>query len=68
MWCITSAGFCASNDVVSGALVQAILDDAYAQGDFHRVYFGEIVAAYADQDAAHRLSEAATGALPMARP
>jgi flavin reductase (DIM6/NTAB) family NADH-FMN oxidoreductase RutF len=54
--------------VVSGALVQAILDDAYAQGDFHRVYFGEIVAAYADQDAAHRLSEAATGALPMARP
>jgi flavin reductase (DIM6/NTAB) family NADH-FMN oxidoreductase RutF len=53
--------------VVSGALVQAILDDAYAQGDFHRVYFGEIVAAYADQDAAHRLS-AAAGALPMARP
>jgi flavin reductase (DIM6/NTAB) family NADH-FMN oxidoreductase RutF len=56
------------NDVVPGALVQAILDDAYTQGDFHRVYFGEIVAAYADQGAAHRLSEAAAGALPMARP
>jgi flavin reductase (DIM6/NTAB) family NADH-FMN oxidoreductase RutF len=55
------------SDVVPGALVQAILDDAYAQGDFHRVYFGEIVAAYADQDAAQRLSEAAA-ALPMARP
>ena len=56
------------NDVVPGALVQAILDDAYAQGDFHRVYFGEIVAAYADPDAAQRLSEAVAGVLPMARP
>ena len=56
------------NDVVPGALAHSILDDAYAQGDFHRVYFGEIVAAYADQDAAHRLSDAAAGALPMARP
>ena len=56
------------NDVAPDALVQAILDDAYAQGDFHRIYFGEIVAAYADQDAAQRLSEAAAGVLPMARP
>jgi len=56
------------NDVAPGALVQAILDDAYAQGDFHRLYFGEVVAAYADQDAAHRLSAAAAGAFPMARP
>jgi flavin reductase (DIM6/NTAB) family NADH-FMN oxidoreductase RutF len=56
------------NDVAPDALVQAILDDAYAQGDFHRVYFGEIVAAYANQDAVQRLSEAAAGALPMARP
>ena len=55
------------NDVELGALVQAILDDAYPQGDFHRVYFGEIVAAYADQDAAQCLSEAA-GVLPVARP
>ena len=43
------------NDVVPEALVQAVLDDAYAGGDFHRVYFGEIVAAYADRDAAQRL-------------
>ena len=56
------------NDVVPGALVQAILDDAYAQGDFHRLYFGEIVAAYADEDAAQRLSKLAAGVLPVARP
>jgi hypothetical protein len=54
--------------VVPGALVQAILDDAYVQGDFHRVYFGEILAAYADEDAARRLSEAAAGTFPIARP
>ena len=46
------------NDVVPEALVQAVLDDAYPAGDFHRVYFGEIVAAYADQNAAERLREA----------
>jgi flavin reductase (DIM6/NTAB) family NADH-FMN oxidoreductase RutF len=55
------------NDLVPGALSQAILDDAYPQEDFHRVYFGEIVAAYANQDAAQRLKEAA-GVFPMARP
>jgi flavin reductase (DIM6/NTAB) family NADH-FMN oxidoreductase RutF len=43
------------NDVAPDALVQAVLDDAYPAGDFHRVYFGEIVAAYADEDAAERL-------------
>ncbi len=43
------------NDVVPEALVQAVVDDAYSTGDFHRVYFGEIVAAYADEDAAQRL-------------
>jgi hypothetical protein len=41
------------------ALVQAVLDDAYAAGDFHRVYFGEMVAAYADDDAAQRWLEPA---------
>jgi flavin reductase (DIM6/NTAB) family NADH-FMN oxidoreductase RutF len=53
--------------VVPGALVQAVLDDAYPAGDFHRVYFGEIVAAYADEDAAQRLQEPA-GVLPVAGP
>ena len=55
------------NDVVPEALVQAVLDDAYAAGDFHRVYFGEIVAAYADEDAARRLREPA-GAFAIAGP
>ena len=44
------------NDVVPEALVQAVREEAYASGDFHRIYFGEIVAAYADEDAGLRLS------------
>jgi len=45
------------NDVVPEALTQAVLEDAYPTGDFHRVYFGEIVAAYAEENAAQRLAE-----------
>jgi flavin reductase (DIM6/NTAB) family NADH-FMN oxidoreductase RutF len=33
-----------------------VRDEAYASGDFHRICFGEIVAAYADEDAGQRLS------------
>ncbi len=55
------------NDVAPEALVQAVLDDAYPAGDFHRVYFGEIVAAYADEDAGQRFLEPA-GVLPVAGP
>jgi flavin reductase (DIM6/NTAB) family NADH-FMN oxidoreductase RutF len=43
------------NDVAPEALAQAVREEFYASGDFHRVYFGEIVAAYADEDAAARL-------------
>jgi len=43
------------NDVDPGALVQAVRDEYYPKGDFHRVYFGEIVASYADDNAAARL-------------
>ncbi len=43
------------NDVVPDALTEAVREQFYADGDFHRVYFGEIVAAYADEDAAQRL-------------
>lgn len=42
------------NDLVPDALAQAVQDEFYAQGDYHRVYFGEIVAAYADEEAAQR--------------
>ncbi len=44
------------NDLVPDALAQAVREQCYAKGDFHRFYFGEIVAAYADEDAALRLS------------
>ena len=44
------------NDMVPGALAQAVREQFYPSGDFHRVYFGEIVAAYADEDAGIRLS------------
>ena len=43
------------NDMAPDAVAQAVRDQFYAQGDFHRVYFGEIVATYADEDAAQRL-------------
>jgi flavin reductase (DIM6/NTAB) family NADH-FMN oxidoreductase RutF len=43
------------NDVAPEALVQAVREEIYASGDFHRIYFGEIVAAYADEDAGQRL-------------
>ncbi len=43
------------NDVVPDALAEVVREEFYATGDFHRVYFGEIVAAYADGDAAERL-------------
>jgi flavin reductase (DIM6/NTAB) family NADH-FMN oxidoreductase RutF len=44
------------SDINPATLAQAVLDDAYPEGDFHRVYFGEIVAAYADEDAAQHLA------------
>jgi len=54
------------NDVAPGALAQAIVDEYYPQDDFHRIYFGEILACYADEDAAERLRAPASGALPTA--
>lgn len=44
------------NDLIPAQLDPAIRGSAYAQGDFHRIYFGEIVAAYADEDARDRVS------------
>jgi flavin reductase (DIM6/NTAB) family NADH-FMN oxidoreductase RutF len=43
------------NDVAPEVLAQAVREEAYPGGDFHRIYFGEIVVAYADEDAAQRL-------------
>ena len=44
------------NDVAPDALAQTVRGEFYASGDFHRLYFGEIVAAYADEDAGLRLT------------
>jgi flavin reductase (DIM6/NTAB) family NADH-FMN oxidoreductase RutF len=44
------------NDLAPAAITQGIIDQFYPEGDFHRVYFGEIVAAYADENAARLLA------------
>lgn len=49
------------NDLAPATLPQAILDEYYPRDDYHRVYFGEIVACYADEDAAQRLRAPAGG-------
>jgi flavin reductase (DIM6/NTAB) family NADH-FMN oxidoreductase RutF len=42
-------------DMDPNALMQSIKAQFYKAGDFHRLYFGEIVACFADDDAAERL-------------
>ena len=44
------------NDVIPDELADEIRAGAYPQGDFHRIYFGEILAVYADADAKERLA------------
>ncbi|MFC1954288.1 flavin reductase family protein [Chloroflexota bacterium] len=43
------------NDVIPDELSEEIRISAYPQGDFHKIYFGEILAVYADDDAKKRL-------------
>ena len=43
------------NDVLPGELAQPIARAAYSSGDYHRVYYGQILAVYADPDAAAKL-------------
>lgn len=43
------------NDVVPQALAPDIVTSAYPHGNFHRIYFGEILACYAEPDARTRL-------------
>lgn len=42
------------NDVIPDHFAQEILDSAYTEGDFHRVYFGEILRTLAEEDFADR--------------
>jgi flavin reductase (DIM6/NTAB) family NADH-FMN oxidoreductase RutF len=51
-------------DLPPDSLVQSVRGSFYRNGDFHRVYFGEIVASYADEDAAARLRGSASGHQP----
>ncbi|MGC8794689.1 MAG: flavin reductase family protein [Bryobacteraceae bacterium] len=46
------------NDLAPATLAQAIADEYYPRDDYHRIYFGEILACYADEDAAGRLRAA----------
>ena len=50
------------NDLAPETLAQAVREEFYPSGDFHRVFFGEIVAAYADEDVGTRLSAQPAGA------
>jgi flavin reductase (DIM6/NTAB) family NADH-FMN oxidoreductase RutF len=43
------------NDIIPDFLSPQIKSSAYPSGDFHRVYFGEILAVYADEDARERI-------------
>lgn len=43
------------NEIIPAALSDDIISTAYPQGDFHTVYFGEIITAYADEDASKKL-------------
>ncbi|HOM80821.1 MAG TPA: flavin reductase family protein [Armatimonadota bacterium] len=42
------------NDVISDALAPEVRKTCYPRGDFHRIYYGEVVAAYADANARER--------------
>ena len=44
-----------SNDVIPAKLADEILAGNYVDGDFHRVYFGKILAAFAEPNAAELL-------------
>ncbi|MCC6443457.1 MAG: flavin reductase family protein [Armatimonadetes bacterium] len=44
------------NDLPDDVLEGPIRDAFYPQGDYHRIYYAEIVAAYADEDVRERIS------------
>ncbi len=44
------------NDVIPAHLAPEVREGCYPQGDFHRIYFGEILAVTADPDAKQRAS------------
>lgn len=43
------------NDVVPQSLDKEIIRAAYPQGNFHRIYYGQVLATYADENAVKQL-------------
>ena len=43
------------NDLIPENLDPQVINSCYAQGDFHRCYFGEIVACYGDRSALQKI-------------
>ena len=43
------------NDVLKDKLASEIVSSAYAGGDFHTIYYGEILSVYASPDAREKL-------------
>ena len=43
------------NQVMPGMLAEDLRSYAYPEGDFHSLFYGEITAVYADEDARQRL-------------
>lgn len=50
-WLTLECAVVQRTDVVPEHFPERIIERAYPQGDFHRVYFGEILACYADPEA-----------------
>ena len=46
-----------TNDVLAGTLAHPILSGYYPEGDYHRVYYGQILAVRADEDAREKLAD-----------
>jgi len=44
------------NDVIPNELTEEIRNSLYSQGNYHRIYFGEILVVYADLDTKKRLA------------
>jgi flavin reductase (DIM6/NTAB) family NADH-FMN oxidoreductase RutF len=44
------------NDLIPDNLTDDIVSSAYPRGDFHRLYFGQILSVYADEDCSGKLA------------
>lgn len=49
------------HDLIPGNIAPEIVQGSYPKGDFHRVYYGEVLAVYADADAKDRITRPRVG-------